>query len=56
MNSEQLSLDLPTSVTYPRPVQWADKAHQKCNERFSVVDVELGVSYSGGGLCGGHGG
>ena len=54
MNSEQLPLDLPMSATYPRPVQWAGKAHQKRNERLSVVDVELGVSYSSDRLCGGH--
>ena len=30
-------------------------AYQKCNERLSVIDVKLGMTYSSGRLCGGHG-
>ena len=31
-------------------------AYQKCDERLSVIDVELGVSYRGDKRCGRHGG
>ena len=31
-------------------------AYQKRDERFSVVDVELGVPHTNGRLCGGHDG
>jgi hypothetical protein len=55
MNSEQLSLDLSTSVTYLKLVQWIGVAYQKRNEWFPVVDVKPVVPHTSGRL-GGHGG
>jgi hypothetical protein len=54
VNSEQLSLDLFTSVSYLEPVQRVLMTYQKCNKRLSVIDVELRVTDNRGRLCTEH--